>query len=32
MPTIETTETLLSPIQIGPYSLRNRMVMAPMRG
>lgn len=25
-----TTETLLSPIQIGPYSLRNRMVMAPM--
>ena len=25
-----TTETLLSPIQMGPYSLRNRMAMAPM--
>ena len=24
------TETLLSPIQLGPYSLGNRMVMAPM--
>lgn len=24
------TETLLSPIQLGPYTLRNRIVMAPM--